>query len=559
MIFANPRATIKSRKPGLQRMVGEALQYALSRWMVDTNYRRHLVRMAYDAQFAYCVSVVRQEAAPGYDTRHSSSPQWPKACRISPRRFVMDPLALHWTEGRYSGHLSVWDKDALIELADDKESGWNKKLLQDLAVEVGKEKYGRDAFATQNAPQRDELAIWEVWVPEMDLDDSPGADDGYHGTIYTIAEGQANYGSGKDEWVREPRPYYGPRWGPYCFAGIYTVPDSPWPLAPLQAVDRQAKDVNDQARAMSKASREYKRLVLVNSGANKLIQDLKSKPDMFVVPVAGLNANEVISLEIGGVTSQQIEQYNINRDRLDRQLSMADAQRGTANGRGTATENQIADDATSTRMAFVKEEFAECPRCELRTVAWYMYHDDRVIIPLGEDAAAELGMTNPTFQGGSDNPDDPRGQASFDDLELDIDITSMERPTDAAMQRRAAETTSVVTQLAPLVPQMPWVRWRSVLQRIGDSIRDPDFADLVDERVAAEMAGQQVAFEREPRAEIQSEAGPRARLTPARVDARGGRGKPGVSGGGATKAATAKPAMKASGSRSASKNGGGNA
>ena len=72
------------------------------------------------------------------------------------------------------------------------------------------------------------------------------------------------------------------------------------------------------------------------------------------------------------------------------------------------------------------------------------------------------------------------GGYTFDDLELDIEPYSMERTSEAVQQRRMQEAVLVATQIAPLIPQLPYVRWKKLLDLIGDTINVPDLSEMVD-------------------------------------------------------------------------------
>lgn len=492
LAFDNPRVRCATRRPGSQRDVAKAMKFGLDRWVVDVGYRDHTVRMAYDAAFYMGASIVSQQSQPRYGEGKidPSTPTWPTVDRIPPHRLAIDPLAAHWSEARWMAHATIWDKGSLEAAAKEKGEDWNKEVVAQLTADAGLKGLGRPDDALNRVPRRNEVVLWEFWVPEYSEDGWPGPDEGYHGGILTVVPNQT---AGKDgaNWVRKPRPYYGPRWGPYTVYGAYMEPDSSTPLAPLMAVSSQIEDLNDHARSIGRSCTTYKRLVLVDSTNPKLVNALKSTPDTYVVPVQGLDANAVIPIEVGGVTDQQLQQYGIVKGRLDRILAMGDPQRGVVKGGSTATENTIADEATGKRLAYLKQQFADAVTHELRTVAWFMYHDDRVVFPLGQEAGIEMGMgenAEPWFHGGDTNRE---SGATFDDLELEIEPYSMEHTSESVLQTRILQGVQLVTQLAPMVPQMPWVDWKTLLGQVGDALNNPSFGDAIDVDMALKM-GQQM-------------------------------------------------------------------
>ena len=77
------------------------------------------------------------------------------------------------------------------------------------------------------------------------------------------------------------------------------------------------------------------------------------------------------------------------------------------------------------------------------------------------------------FQGGDERVD-------FSELALEIEPMSTERTTQAMQQRRMMEVFQLVANVAQLVPQMPYVRWQELLNKMGDALNIPDLGNLID-------------------------------------------------------------------------------
>jgi hypothetical protein len=105
-------------------------------------------------------------------------------------------------------------------------------------------------------------------------------------------------------------------------------------------------------------------------------------------------------------------------------------------------------------------------------------------------------MQEPWFHGGSKASG---SGATFDDLELEIEPYSMTRTTEGLEQRRTMEMVGLVTQMAPMIPQMPWVDWRKVLKHLGNALNFPELQDVVNMQVAAAFMGVEQPQEAEPR------------------------------------------------------------
>ena len=486
LVFDNPRVRVETRRPGTQTVVAQAMKHGLNRWIRDANMRKVLTSLAVDMCFNFGVALITEEKnkglRPAADTQTPATPMWPVCARIPQHRFFVDPVAETLDDARFIGHKWVRDKEDLLEMAKAKEDeGWNADAIENMSVTTDNRELGRD---NEELPDRQEVVCYEVYVPEIELDDSLGEKHGFNGTIYTIAVAVDDEDE-KAAFVRDPRPYYGPRWGPYVMFGIYNVPNQIYPLSPLVAIEGQVEELNRHSEAASNSAEMYKKLILVDNTDPKFVQRVKDSQDNYVIPVSGLERQRVVQAEVGGMTQQQLSYLQVARDRLDRNSGITDAQRGNIEGRGTATEVTVAAEASTIRMAFMKREFSDAVQRVLSTVAWFLYHDDRVVMPLGQEAQQELGVEEPWLVGGDH---DPEGNSSFADLELEIDAYSMERTTEGTHQRRTMEMYNVVLQSAPMIPQMPYLNWKEIYSRLGDALNQPDLSTLVDVDLAMMMA-----------------------------------------------------------------------
>tara|TARA_R100000808_G_scaffold22508_1_gene48983 strand:+ start:7023 stop:8747 length:1725 start_codon:yes stop_codon:yes gene_type:complete len=486
LIHDNPRVRVTTRRPVSQGNEAAAIEHGLNRWTNDTNVKDVLQRVAFDTLLAYGVLMTAQAPMPGYDPRSNFGKYWPNCYRISPKRFVIDPLALSFNEARFMGHMWVRDREDLLEEAKT-DPTWNAESIEMLTNEGSIDHMTNEESRQRDTPERNEVTVFDIWVPEIQLKESPGPEYGFHGTIYTVAVG-TSYGErdpDKADFIRDPRPYYGPPSGPYTMFGAYYVPDGPYPLSPIMATTGQVNELNDHVRSASASAARYKRLVLVDAKNKKLVQDVKSQPHDFVVPVEGIDKDAVVQLELGGITNQQVSYIQMARERLDRNSGIHDAMRGNVTGNATATEVSIAEGSSTIRLAYLKNQFEEAVRQVLKSVGWYLHNDDRVSFPLGADAAAALGVAEPWFVGGS-SPDSP-----YSDLELEIESYSMERTTESLQQRRAMEAFQIIANVASAMPQMPYVNWNSLLDKMGDALNMPDLSGLVDTEMLMAMMQQQ--------------------------------------------------------------------
>ena len=506
IIFDNPRVKIGTKRAEAQREVAKALQVGTNRWIRDNNLRRFVASgPAVDMLFNWGIVMVERVENPR--VKHKGKTTFtPVLRRISPDDYFEDPLADSRDELRFNGHRFRIDKDDLETRAKE-EDGWNMDVVKGVTSTWD---YGDKR---KDVTDRGEVEVREIFVPELETDSD---EKNVNGTILTlVASTSESDGSLDVQQVREPRAYYGPRWGPYHVFGVYSVPDDTRPLAPLQMGESQIQALNDHAKAADYADRKYKRLVLVDDQDPKLQQRLKSGADLWVIPVKNLTKESFFQqVEIGGASPTQIQQVIMRRDRVDRILGMSEAKRGAAQGGITATAEQIASSASDIRIDFVKQQLTDALIGVLRTVAWYLYHDNRVAFPLGDpdDLEYQEGLS-PWFEGGTDEEDG----ASFDDLELDIEPYSMERSNEGLNQQRAIQAFELLQNVSQVALTAPFIGWKAVLKKFGDQMNMPDLAEVFDGEMAAAMAQQQQAaaqqVERGPRlARPSARQGPKAPL-----------------------------------------------
>jgi len=447
--------------------------------------------------------MVVNEPRKGYRTLDENEPYLPRLYRISPDRFFMDPAATNAEDARYMGHCWAIDRDDLLAQAE-REDGWDSEVINRVADNSGIDEI-RDQYASRrDVPDRKEMVVYEVFVPEVvdeaieEIDEATGLQI-FSGTIYTMLKGQSADGKKSDSgFVRSPRPYYGPRTGPYTVFGVYTVPDDPYPLSPIVAIVPQIDDVNNHLRSMRYSASAYKRLIAVDSRNAKMAQDIRDRDDLYVVLADGIDPTQVVPIEIGGITPQQVQYSSLAQDRLDRVSGIHDAMRGNITGQATATEISVAESSSGMRMAHIKRQFQECVNEVMKNVGWYMFHDRKVVFPLGQDGVEITGEAEPIFSASA-------MVGVFDDLDIDIEAMSMERVSDIVLQKRSMEMLQIIASLAGQVIAAPHVKWDEVMSMVGDSLNIPNFADLIDKQKIAQMqqgAGQAPPAGENPLAQI---------------------------------------------------------
>lgn len=503
IVHDSPKVRVKSARPVTQSMTAGLLQIGVNRWCKMTKVRNTLERIATDMLLGYGVGMVVNEPRKGYREIDGGEPFLPRLYRISPDRFFIDPAATNVEDARYMGHCWVIDRDDLLAQAEN-EDGWDSEVINRVADNSGIDEVREGYSGKRDIPDRKEMVVYEVFVPEVRDDDIEEIDEAlgtqaFSGTIYTMIKGQSADGKKSDAgFVRKPRPYYGPRTGPYTMYGAYTVPDDPYPLSPIIALVPQMDDVNHHLRSMRYSASAYKRIIAVDSRNAKLAQDIRDKDDLYVVLADGIDPSQIVPMEIGGITPQQVQYSSMAQDRLDRVSGVHDAMRGNITGQPTATEISVAESSSGLRMAHLKRQFQESVNETMRNVAWFLFHDRKVVFPLGEDGIAIMGEPEPMFSASA-------MVGVFDDLDLDIDAMSMERVSDMVLQKRAMEMLQLISTMSQQILAAPHVKWNEVMSMVGDAMNIPNFADLIDQQKVMQMqqgAGQAPQKGENPLAQI---------------------------------------------------------
>jgi hypothetical protein len=473
----------------------------MNQWGRQARLKRVCTLLAQDALVNVGFNLTTFEPRRGYEHRHNKGeevPMMPFWKRIPQNRMLLDPLCTDFYDDcRYKGHTTVMTKEALLAKARRPGEGWKLDAINALAADSNADKA---RGWNSGEVKRDEIAFHELWVPEIVLDGEPGPDEFFHGTVFTIAEAPGAGGKeGEGIELRAPRAWYGPRRGGYSMFGIYPVINEPWPLAPLQAVNAQVQNLNDQLRAASESARQYKRMLLVDSSLGKAADAIINSPHDYVVKVEGLSTANGIGVEVvevGGVSDQQIKQILMDRGILDRVSSMGDAQKGFA-GDGTATAEAIADQSQSVRVGFIKSQFADSITESGQCAAEYMWNDPRYEAAMDPESIRELGIQTtpghtPKFRGGQKvEGEDP---IDLEDLGIALEPMSMGLTTEAEEFARVMQAIGVAMELGSIAPEVPWMDIKRLLGAAGDAANYEGLEETVDVDMARQLSGGMQGF-----------------------------------------------------------------
>jgi len=497
LVYNNPRVNVRSRRPQVHRELSESLAHGLNRWIHDVNLADQLIEIAVDVQFAFGVALVTLEPVPGHE-HLEHPPLRPFVTRVSWRRFFTDSRASSPRSARIMGHEWIADKEDLLEATyEDPETGrkrnlYNHKVLERIPPDADSD-IKAEPWGDLNTVPRRQVRGFDVYIPERRM-------------IYTLAKS----GEGDDiGFLREPRPFFGPPWGPYIQFGIYPVPDEAYPLPPLATTNELVEELNAHLDQLAEQADTMRQFYVVNSANTKAVEAIKVARNGQVLAIPGYDSTQADVIELGRPSREQLEYSDRLRQRLDRKSGLTDFQRGNVTGDATATENQLAQAALDFRRRFMQRQFQKDVRRLLTTVAWYMAESRNVVFPIpvpvdqrqqalftGAGTAdfqvqmqAEEEYEDAVFQGGRW----PGEDFNFFDLEIEIEPMSMELMTEAVLQRRIQQGLGFILANAHMMVSAPWINWPELLDDHFDALNIPDGRKYVNWRMVEMIAGAQFA------------------------------------------------------------------
>ena len=498
VMFRNPRCMVTSKRPRVSAWDAVALKHAVNRWILDTDFHRTLERVGVDWCFSVGILMVTLEP---YGGDFDDPKQRPRSIHIDPQQFGMDPLARSWEESRYMFHKCVEDKVSLVRRAKS-EDGWNKKSVEALSTEQDVEGLGRPKGQDVN---RNEVTYYEMWVPEL----SEGDDEEHHGMILTIGTCMSDEGKPESAFLRKPRRYYGPRWGPYTIFDAYHVPRSPWPMGPLQAHEGHVRELNLHAQANSISASRRKTIMVYDETDKTTAEAVLRAKDGEGVGIPGFLKQSFDIFSTPGVTEDALIYEQHKRGALERISGLNDRAKGETGGGASATADAIAARGSDARMSFLNEKLYRAIARHLRSVLWFYWHNDLIVEELPQEALEELANSGVQLEPGSVWQGGYNEGSSFDDLELEVEPYSMSRLDEAGMQQQWMQMFQIMLTAAPAIVQAPWMPWKDMFNKLGESSRWPDLGSGINMELANQVAAMMLQQQSIPENQATRSEGPK--------------------------------------------------
>ena len=516
VVFDNPKVHVSSKRSGAHKFAISGMKHVLDWWASSVMLWHTLRRIFVDQSFSYGVALTTFEPMPGSRRVRMEDGRWiqarmPSCWRIAPHRWFVDPECDDYTERRFAGHMWRRDKDDL--LADPK---YNKEAIEAIAADADLDKWQPDQRGADQIG-RDQILGYELWIPEI----GDAEDDLHHGTLYTLATAQnpSNHEKfAEAKFIREPRPFFGPRSGPYQLFGTNIVPGCPYPLSEFAASYAQVQELNAHAASAASSAANFKKFVGYDAGNQAVGKVLKNVQHGSVEGIPNMGEGSAKQFELGGVSRDQYEYLQFLHERKDRTTGLSETARGSPQPDVTATAVADAASQRDSRLATIRQIFVSNTIAILRKAGWYFFHSPFAVTSLGPDAIADLvprpdylpaeseagsvarkfGYNDQATQdalrwsprilfagGPSDRPLAQTGEEDwivtpnssglmFEDMDMDIQPYSMGRVSEVVLQKRQQDKIQLLATLAPAILQFPFIKWESAL---GDWLQSLNIID----------------------------------------------------------------------------------
>lgn len=472
LVFENPKVHVTGRRAKGHKQIIDALTSGLNAWIHDIDLRHESEKAVLNFLFFQGVLMHYIED----DTRWSSGAVRPQVSSIDYKTFGIDSMAASVDEAEFLFHHYFVDLDDLQ--SDPAVIPEALEQLQPQHHDPQEDKESPFKTTPQSSLSRKRVKLYSVWLRRANK------------IRILCADGK----NGATELYQQ-RDYYGPPTGPYSVFQAYPVPQQAYPLSPLIAVRDQVLDLQVHAKATGRSAAGRKTVIIVGGEHESLADDIIDSKDREVIPVNGFSRNDVEQLELGGATPSQYQYLGLIRDRLDQHSGLTQTIRGNAGQSDTATEASLMDSAFNQRIEYLKARVRRSMTTTLNAVGWFLFHTTGIVIPVNmTDEATGVEMEGLFFGG----PTQGQEAGTWEDYEIRIEPMSMQRVNEAVLQRRMMDFFNLVMTTAPLMPQMQWVRWMSMLRAMGDVMNIP--ASQVDSFFNAEV----LAMMRQPEQQLVS-------------------------------------------------------
>lgn len=361
LTYNSPRALVEANWENIHRDLAQFMEECLYRWGATYPLMDNFDLVVRDALFGYgVVKLGMEETGDTQGEVGGRRPQLrPYMAHVPMESWGCDPRCEHVKDARFQYHRYERDLNEIEQMRGIDPASL-KKVNQGYDQSGGiNNTTGRVGLPDGQTAYRERQVLYDIWIPEAKM-------------IATLLAGSK--GQPLATWLRPPRKWWGPSEGPFRVLGFCSVPGDPYPCSPLSPVMQQIEKLNVHLVAEADEVATTKRFLGVDAAASEAGEKFKLARNGEVVPIPNLRSSGAEMFEFGGISKDRIIHTDRLKERVQRMLSMGDAQQGVSNS-DTATANSIAQNNADVRVSHMKGILNHfCKSCFVG-VGWYMFYD----------------------------------------------------------------------------------------------------------------------------------------------------------------------------------------
>jgi hypothetical protein len=282
--------------------------------------------------------------------------------------YVIDPFARRREEAAFEGDRYRVARSWLLE------SG-----LYDRSAVEGLPPAGEGKSLQPASPLRDDVELLDIWLPG-------------EGVVVTLPAGEPACA----RFLREA-PWEGPARGPYELLGFHWAAGSPMPIPPVALWYDLHVMINKLARRQARSADRRKDLVLFDDRAGDEAQRLREAFDGEMIGVQSVDRYRQVSF--GGEHEETYRHLSFLFEQLGRLAGNVDLLGGIAPMSGTLGQDELLYNSASVRVEDMRWQVCEFTRHVGTKLAWLLWHDPLVDIPLASGAEEARRFSPRTREG----------------------------------------------------------------------------------------------------------------------------------------------------------------
>lgn len=485
-----PDTEIFTDKGGVAYAAARGLHHAHRQWMVETGYEEEILKSANQYCLGYAVRARGIGPRKGYE---SEGIEWPWSEDVPLDQFGWDMRASSFDSAEYAFQLLrefPHDLKARAEkenegLSDGDPGWWHLDVIE--LMEEDARKDGKTSMYAVYFPKADGAKI----AKEQGLK-HPERYRGVQLFLTADAQGKAEFTK-----IREALPHYGSN--PYTVIGMQRIPDESMAVTVLALTIDQADNYNGIVASNSREAKEYRSIAII--GRKKLGEMIQGSRHRHTYWDAAFKKEEVHTLEIGGVTDQQLLQEARAQEIYHRAVGQTEADRGALTPGAKATDLALASAASGARRGGQVNTFHRGIKADLKGIAELLYYTDTVVVDLPPEAAEEGNSVAPVFFGGDfdkkqiqayyakhyphidlrpEDIEDDGQDVPLTDLQLRLKMGSMGRQSKQEMIAEAYGEMDIAERTTLFLIQNPPIDARKYVRYMAKKTGFAELAEFID-------------------------------------------------------------------------------